>query len=141
MVTGLERPGDLSGGPARPNGHSIAKRLGQRDHVGCDPGVFKAKPPAGTTQPGLHLVHHEQHAPLVTQRPHCLEVAVGSGNDATLTLYRLQQHSGHGGVQVFLKLSHIAVGHMPESAEQGNERLLLCGLTGCSQGPHRPTVE
>ena len=43
---GRERRRHLGPGPARPDGHAVAERLGHRHHVGLDPGVLEPEPPA-----------------------------------------------------------------------------------------------
>ena len=82
-----------------PIGTPLPSALAIDDDIGDDVEVLMAEPPAGATEPGLHLVDHEQDPPLVTQSADALEVLRGGRVDAALTLHRFEQHGGHRGIE------------------------------------------
>ena len=79
VVAGLERGGHLGPGPAGADGHAVAEGLGHRDDVGHDAEVLEAEPPPGAAEAGLHLVDHEQDAPLVAQPAHAGKYSAVAG--------------------------------------------------------------
>ena len=141
VVARLEHAGDVGPRPARADRHAVAERLGHGHDVGPDVEVLEAEPAAGPAEAGLHLVDHEQQAPLVAQAPHALEV-VGVGRvDPALALHGLEQHRRHRRVDGGLELVEVVPGHVAEALGQRLEHLVLGGLPGGVEGGERASVE
>ena len=99
------------------------------------------EPAPGAGQSGLHLVKHEQQAPVVAQLAHRLEVAIRRNVDAALALDGLQQHRRGGVVDGLLQFGEVVPGNVAEALGQGLEDLVLFGLAGGVQRGQRPPVE
>ena len=67
VVAGHEGRRHLGPGPAGPDRHPVAERLGHGHDVGLDAQVLEAEPPPGPPQSGLDLVHHQQDVPVGAQ--------------------------------------------------------------------------
>ena len=133
-ATSLLRPHGADGEP-------VAHRLGHRDDVGHDTGVFEAEPLTGAGEAGLHLVDHHQQATLVAQRTDPSEV-LGVGRDHTaFALHRLDQHRRHRRIDRRLERGEVAERHVTEAVGHREERLVLGRLAGRRQRRQRAAVE
>src|SRR5271169_3489064 len=93
MVARTESGGHFGSGPARPDWHSVSQRLGHRDDVGGQTLDLKGEPPPGSTQPGLHLVQHQQGVPVGTDLSHTGQIVRRRYDYTGLALNRLDQNS------------------------------------------------
>ena len=141
VVARLEGGGDVRPGPAGADGDAVAERLGHRDDVRLDAHVLEGEPPTGAAEPGLHLVDHEQGAPLVAQAADPLQVRRGGRLHATLALHRLEQHGRHRGAESGVEGVEVVPGGVPEALGQGLERLVLGRLPGGVEGGEGAAVE
>ena len=142
MVARGEGARDLAARPAGADRHPVAERLCNRDDVGADRLVLEGEPPAGTAEPGLHLVENEQDATLVTQAPHGGEIAGRRDHDARLALDRLEEN-GHNrfGISRLLESGEIAIGDAAESLWERLEGLVLFRLAGGGERRQRASME
>ncbi len=141
MVAGHERVGHLGARPAGADGHAVAERLRERDHVGAHAVVLEAEPLAGATEAGLHLVDDQQQVALVAQPPHALEELDGGRVDPAFALHRLEEDRGHRRVDGRLERVEVVPRDVAEPLGQRLERLVLGRLARGVQGGQGAAVE
>ncbi len=141
VVAGGHDRRDVAAGPAGADRYPVAERLGHRHHVGDDTVVLESEPTAGPTETGLHLVDHEQGAPLVAEAPDALEVPGAGRVDAAFALHRLEQHGGHAGVERRVEGVEVVPGDVAKALGQRLEGLVLVRLAGGVEGGERAPVE
>ena len=95
MIAGAEGGRHLGPGPAGADRHAVAQRLGHGHHVGLEPLGLEGEPVAGAPEAGLHLIEHQEGAPLGAQLPYGAQVVRARHVDAALTLQRFEQDGGH----------------------------------------------
>ena len=124
------RPADITAATSRraqqaPIGTPLPSALAIVTTSGTTSWCSKPNHRPGAAETGLHLVDHEQHAPLVAQPPHALEVLGAGRVDAALALHRLEQHAATLGVDRGVQGVEVVPGHVAEAFGQGLEGLVL----------------
>ena len=124
-----------------PIGHAVAQGLGHGDDVGPDAVVLEPEPPPGAAEPGLDLVHDQQHVALVAQPADVGQVPGGRHVDPALALDALEQDGGDRRVDGRGQGVEVAQGDVAEARGQGLEGLVLLGLAGGVEGGQGAPVE
>ena len=103
--------------------------------------MLEPEPPAGTTEPGLHLVHDQERFAFVTQLAHRREVLVRCRVHAAFALHGLEHHGRHPVVERGRERVDVVEFDLPEPVGQRLERLLLLRLARGRERRERPPVE
>ena len=141
VIARLEDRRHLGAGPTRSHGEAVAHGLGHGDDVGDDAGVLETEPLTGAREAGLHLVDHHQHSALVAQLPNAPQIFRGGGNDAALTLDRLDEHGRARSIDRRPQRVEVPERHVTKPVGHGLERFVLGGLAGGGQRGQGATVK
>jgi hypothetical protein len=142
VIPGAERGGHLGTGPAGPDRHPVAERLGHGHDVGLEVLGLEGEPPPGPPQPRLDLVGDEKDAPLVAELAHPGQVVRRRHDHPTLAENRLEEdRRARRGIERALHRAEVVEGHVGEPLRDRLKRGVLLGLAGRGERGQGPTVE
>src|SRR5258706_12810811 len=119
-----------------PDRYATCQAFGHGHDIGYDTIVFPAKELASAAHAGLHLVADHHQVTLVTPCAHALYKLRGTGPDAALALYGLEQHAHRFLARGLLQSFQIVVWYLFETIRKRYPRGLvesLPGGSGCCQ--------
>ena len=144
VIAGAERRRHLGPGPAGADRHAVAQCLRHGHHVGLEPLGLEGEPVAGAPETRLHLIEHQEGAPLGAQLLYGAQIVRARHVDAALALQRFHQDGGHRVDRLVERRGergHVVVGHVGEALGQGQEGRVLLGLPGGRQRGQGPPVK
>ncbi len=133
--------GRLAGGEAGAHREAAADALGRGQDVGRDARPLVGEELAGAADAGLDLVHDEQEAVLVAERPQGAQPLVRDHPQAALALDRLDHQGGGLGRDRGLQGLQVAERHLVEAVHLRAEAVDVLLLAAGRDGGERPAVE